>query len=73
VRDVMRMAVTKSFDNLQKQFPGIGFSKIAYLIQSIEQLPSTAETTMMKKLLRNQENVGLIFKCFVKFDAGGMV
>lgn len=68
VRNVMGMAVAESLDNLHKQFPGIGFSEIANFVQSVEQLPSAAETTIRKGLLSDQEYVGLIFEGFVKFD-----
>jgi len=51
--DMMRMAVAKSFNNLQKHFPCIGFSKIANLIQSIKQLSSATETKLINDLLSN--------------------
>jgi hypothetical protein len=71
--NLMSMAVAEGLYDLDKYFPGIVFWEVAFRIEAIEELPAFTETIITVILLSNKENVMLIFKGFIKFNAWGVI
>ncbi len=73
VRHLLGVHVLEALDDLDEDLAGTGFVELSVLLQSLEELPSLAETTFHSHLLFNQVDVLLVFEGFVQPDNHGVV